>query len=116
MILFVEDGDSSDLACSRLSVWTSENEREKKKRGRTKAMSTLNFLWQGPVVKKKPPFFNARADLAWNYAQHCQRKASSVFQIKGTISWNYVVVEVFITKSVTTYVWLYNQWQTKLSW
>ena len=24
----------------------------------------------------------------------------------------YVAVEVFIKKSVTTYVWLYNQWQT----
>ena len=24
-------------------------------------MSTLNFPWRGPVVKKKPPYFNARA-------------------------------------------------------
>ena len=39
-----------------------------------------------------------------------------VSHFKVTISWDYVVVEVFIKKSVTTYVWLYNQWETKLSW
>ena len=25
-------------------------------------------LWRGPAVMKKPPFFYALADLAWNFA------------------------------------------------
>ena len=62
-------------------------------------------LCRRPAIKNKPSFFFcARDDLAWNYVQHCQNKTSSVVQIKVlvTISWNYVVVEVFIKKSVKT--------------
>ena len=52
--------------------------------------------------EKATSVYCAHDDLAWNYAQHCQHKTTSLFQITVTISWNDAVVEVFIKNTKNT--------------
>ena len=56
-------------------------------------------LWRGPAVKKKPPFFNTHALIS-------RKIMRSTASTKRRL---YFRIKEFIKKSVTAYMWLYNQ-------